>query len=139
MISESLYLNKNIESHYINSFLKYNNSQCGRPFTLLFNPLVGGSKKTLKYDKSRAFSFSADTVEINANNNIASASKGKLSISSLDQSMTGHLAEILRHIRNMNDIICIKNTSFSNSSPNSSATPTCTIKDQLCNCLTPQA
>ncbi|XP_058740797.1 uncharacterized protein LOC131613101 [Vicia villosa] len=79
MINESFSLDKNTESHYINSFPKYSSIQHERPFTLLLYPQVVPIQ-TLLYEKSRGFSSNADTIENNANNNSASASKDGLRI-----------------------------------------------------------
>ncbi|XP_058740798.1 uncharacterized protein LOC131613102 [Vicia villosa] len=80
MANKSFSLDKNTESHYINSFPKYSSIQHERPFTLLFYPQVVVPIQTLLFEKSRGFSSNADTIENNANNNNASASTDGLRI-----------------------------------------------------------
>jgi hypothetical protein len=91
LTNESSYQN-NTESQYLNSFPLYTTSELSQ------HPM-----QTLQSEKPRGFTFidawsNAETVENNANtnNNVSATSIGKLSLSSLDLSMGGPLAEVLR-------------------------------------------
>ncbi|KAI5405429.1 hypothetical protein KIW84_052279 [Lathyrus oleraceus] len=120
MTNENSYLNINTESHYLSPFPQYNSSELSqqeRPFCLVYNPL--------QIEKPRGFSFidtwsNANTVENNANNNNASASVAKSvaksPLSSLDLSMGGPLAEVLRP----SNVTSISDSTSSN--PSSSVT-----------------
>ncbi|KAK2444557.1 growth-regulating factor [Trifolium repens] len=91
LTNESSYQN-NTESQYLNSFPLYTTSELSQ------HPM-----QTLQSEKPRGFTFidawsNAETIENNANtnNNVSATSIGKLSLSSLDLSMGGPLAEVLR-------------------------------------------
>lgn len=100
MTTESSYHNNNTESHYLNSFPLYNNNnntseltQQQKPLPLFLNPLVVPTQ-TLQSEKPRGFTLfdawpNTETLETNTNNNNASSSIGKLSLTSLDISMGG--------------------------------------------------
>ncbi|GAU51548.1 hypothetical protein TSUD_414110 [Trifolium subterraneum] len=98
LTNESFYQN-NTESQYLNSFPIYTTSELPpqeKLFSLMYNPLTV-PMQTLQYDGSS----NAETVEnnVNTNNNVSDTSIGNLYDSSLDLSMGGPLAEVLRPIK----------------------------------------